>query len=159
MIIAATGHRPDKLGGYGPSAFSNLVDLARQYLIAQKPEGVIVGMALGWDLAFAQGAVGLGIPVHGAVPFKGQASKWPEYQQDIYQRLVSQCASVTVVSEGGFSAEAMQARNRWMVDRAHRICALYSGEAGGTRNCVKYAEQLQRPIDNLWGQFARGVQL
>jgi hypothetical protein len=29
MIIAGTGHRPDKLGGYGDEVFNKLVSLAK----------------------------------------------------------------------------------------------------------------------------------
>lgn len=51
MIICATGHRPNKLGGYGRDVYARLVKLAYDYLAVQKPDAVISGMALGWDQA------------------------------------------------------------------------------------------------------------
>ena len=151
MIIAATGHRPNKLGGYSPQARQRLVDIARGYLSAQKDlAGVISGMALGWDQAFAVAAQDLGIWVHAAVPFRGQESPWPKESQREWGRILSRCASVTVVCGGGYAAQKMQERNEWMVRRCHRVAALWDGSAGGTANCIRYAQQLGRPIDNLW---------
>lgn len=68
MLIAATGHRPDKLGGYGRHD-ARLEDIARGYLSMLQPAGVITGMALGWDTRFALAALSLGLPLHAAVPF------------------------------------------------------------------------------------------
>ena len=153
MIIAATGHRPNKLGGYECEAYEKLVRLARSYLRGKQVDGVISGMALGWDMAWCDGALREGIPVHAAVPFEGQERIWPWQQQVNYKQLLSECKSVTIVSPGGYSHGAMQLRNRWMVDRAHRICALFDGSASGTRHCIEYAIQMNRPIDNLWEQF------
>lgn len=150
MIICATGHRPDKLGGYGPMAFDKLVRCAESYLTAVRPSEVISGMALGWDQAFAQAAISMGIPVHAAVPFDGQERMWPMHGQDVWRRLIAQCASVTIVSPIGYSPFAMQQRNEWMVDRAHRVCAMWDGSPGGTNNCVKYAKRLKREIDNQY---------
>ena len=150
MIIAATGHRPDKLGGYDPIAEMRLQMKASQYLQAMEPESVIVGMALGWDMAFGWAAVGLGIPLHAAVPFKGQELRWPPSSQEKYNRLLCLCASITVVFPGGYCAYAMQMRNEWMVDRANRIAAMWDGSPGGTCNCVRYAHKRSVPIDNLY---------
>ncbi|MBD2505253.1 hypothetical protein H6G83_32415 [Anabaena azotica FACHB-119] len=52
-IIAATGHRPTKLGGYSPAVLSRLTDLATAYFERISPTQVISGMALGWDTAIA----------------------------------------------------------------------------------------------------------
>jgi hypothetical protein len=77
MILAATGHRPDKLGGYDLSIYRKLVGLAYSYLRKQTPDVVISGMALGWDQAVAEAAVKASTPFIAAIPFRGQESKWP----------------------------------------------------------------------------------
>lgn len=154
MIIAATGHRPNKLGGYQYEAYEKLVRLARDYIQkVQQLDGVISGMALGWDQAWCDAALREGVPVHAAVPFEGQERQWPHASQVQYRQLLSECKSVTIVSPGGFSGKAMQVRNEWMVDRCHRVCALFDGTYGGTGNCVNYALSIGRPIDNLWELF------
>ena len=153
MIIAATGHRPNKLGGYERAAYEKLVRLARDYIAIQKPDGIISGMALGWDQAWCDAGLREGVPVHAAVPFEGQESQWPHLSQVNFRQLLSECKSVTIVCPGGYSPEKMQIRNKWMVDRCHKLCALFDGTYGGTGNCVNYALQIGRPIDNLWELF------
>jgi len=153
MIITATGHRPNKLGGYGPQAFNNLCRVARDYLREMNPDGVISGLALGWDQAWAVSALELGIPVHGAVPFEGQENQWPESSQVLFRKIITECASVTYVCEPGYAAWKMQKRNEWMVERCHRVAALWDGSSGGTANCVKFAQAYPRDIDNLWGRL------
>lgn len=150
MLIAATGHRPNKLGGYGPPAYRKLVSLAEVYLRLSKPEGIITGMALGWDQAWADAGLNLGIPVHAAVPFAGQESRWPLESQKNFKRILDQCETVTIVCKGAYSAAKMQTRNEWMVDKADRVCALWDGSSGGTGNCVRYAESVNKHIHNVW---------
>lgn len=155
MIISATGHRPNKLGGYSPQAFNRLVQIARTYLLEKAPAGVISGLALGWDQAWALAALELAIPVHAAIPFEGQQSQWPGSSQALWAGIVAQCTSVTFVCEPGYAPWKMQKRNEWMVERCHRVAALWDGSSGGTGNCIKFADQYPRPIDNLWERFSR----
>ena len=75
MIIAATGHRPDKLGGYGSIVADRLFHLAYETLEELAPTLVISGMALGWDMAVAEAAFCLDIPFHAYRPFEGQESQ------------------------------------------------------------------------------------
>jgi uncharacterized phage-like protein YoqJ len=150
MIIAATGHRPEKLGGYTPEAVTRRYELAMWFLQHARPAHVISGVALGWDQAVAVAAYDLGIPFTAAVPFAGQGSRWPLRSQEIYRELLRIAARVVIVSEGGFSAAAMQRRNEWMVDNCDALVALWDGSSGGTGNCVTYANKIGRPGWNLW---------
>lgn len=153
-IIAATGHRPSKLGcGYGNNMHDALTRLACNYLDQVQPASIISGMALGWDQAFAEAGLMLGLPVHAAVPFSGQESQWPTRSKVQWARLIAGCASVTIVCDGGYAPFKMQVRNEWMVDRATRICALWDGSPGGTGNCLKYKSTWPRPVDNLWTEW------
>lgn len=153
LVISATGHRPNKLGGYGQDAYIRLVKLAENYLVELKPTDIITGMALGWDQAWAHAGINLGIKVHAAIPFLGQESQWPESSQKHFKWLFYQCAGQIIVSEGGYSPYKMQVRNEWMVDHSHRVAALWNGTTGGTANCVKYAQKLNKQIDNLWDKL------
>lgn len=159
MILAATGHRPEKVGGYDNRTRLALGGLATEYLCRARPEKVISGMALGWDQAVAAAALALGIPLVAAVPFEGQEGRWPEEAQARYARLLASAAEVHVIRilEHGTAkeaAEAMQARNEWMVDRADRLLALWDGSWGGTFNCIKYAEKVGVQHDNLWARWS-----
>jgi uncharacterized phage-like protein YoqJ len=159
MIVAGTGHRWAKLGYYSHSLENDLTYLAEQALKVLKPDKIISGLALGWDSSLALAAIRLNIPFIGAVPFKGQESRWPKYHQEKYAELLSRAESVQIVSGGGYSAKKMQLRNEWMVNNSDALLALYDGSGGGTYNCIKYAEMENlravskkhpKPIYNVW---------
>lgn len=159
MIVAATGHRPDKLGSYGTQPRLALGGLATEYLRRVEPTEVIVGMAQGWDQAVAGACVSLRVPFTAAVPFDGQERRWPDEAQRRYWRLLGHAENVVTVTEGEVVGDravnaAMQRRNEWMVDRCARVAALWDGSWGGTFNCVRYAESIGRPIDHLWPRWS-----
>ena|SRR5690242_919391 len=160
MIVAATGHRPDKLGGYSATVVELTDRVAERALTAllQGPDPVrtvISGMALGWDQSIARAAVALKIPFIAAVPFDGQDFAWPPPSRAEYKRLLALASKKVIVSPGGYSASKMQTRNEWMVDNAHRLLALWNGTYGGTKNCIEYAKRRNVPITNVWNDWLR----
>lgn len=87
-----------------------------------------------------------GIPYVAAIPFVGQESKWPEMAQKRWRFLLGKAAEVEVVCKGGYAPEKMQKRNEWMVDHGDVLLAVWDGTAGGTANCVRYAEKRKKRI-------------
>lgn len=152
-IVAATGHRPEKLLGYSCQAAAKLQVFARARLIELDPDVVVVGMALGWDMAVGYAASELGIPFTAAIPFKGQELRWPMESQVAYGALLALAAHVRIVSPGGYSADKMHTRNEWMAHNCNKMLALWDGSHGGTHNCVRYAESIGKPVVNVWKQF------
>lgn len=160
MIVAATGHRPPKLGGYGDAVYNRLVMFAEQRLkewvhdcnnSGGVVEHVISGMAQGWDQAFAQGAVNCGIPFIAAVPFNGFNNMWPLAAQERYSRLIGCAMRVDVISDGGFETFKLFKRNEWMVDHSDVVMALWDGNpVGGTFRCINYARSKGKVVVNLW---------
>ena len=160
MIIAGTGHRPDKIGGYSPEANAHRNSLALIALARYEPEWVISGMALGWDTALAEAAVEIGVPFTAAVPFEGQESVWPQESRDKYRSLLDKASEVKIVCPGKYATYKMQVRNQWLVDNCDILLALWDGSPGGTGNCIKYAEKAGRSMINLWGNWMdRGLPL
>lgn len=154
-IIAGTGHRPRSLGGYSEAAWRKLWSFAVQELRRVEPEKVITGMALGWDQALARACVRLKIPFVVAVPFDGQSTVWPKDAQRRYAALLGQATQVVMVSPGGYDVSKLHKRNEWMVDNCDELLALYNGaDTGGTAACVRYAQEVGRPIDNCWERWA-----
>jgi uncharacterized phage-like protein YoqJ len=152
-IWCATGHRPDKLGGYSDEARDRLEQFAMVYLRHYAPECFISGMAQGWDQACAYACTVLGVPWIAAIPFEGQESMWPEAARKRYTRLLEGAKRIQCVSQAGFSKRAMQARNEWMVDNATDVLALWDGSSGGTGNCMRYAMDQDKRGVNLWPQW------
>jgi uncharacterized phage-like protein YoqJ len=161
MIIAGTGHRPHKfrigaLNGYHPAVLTRLTDLARAALQREKPTRVLSGMALGWDTALVQAALDLSVPFEAYLPFAGQELRWPLPAQRRYHELLSKAARVVTVSEGGYSAEKMHIRNVRLVDDSQHLLALWNGiPGGGTFDCLKYADRVNRTYTNLWQSWIR----
>jgi uncharacterized phage-like protein YoqJ len=153
MILAGTGHRPNKLGGYSTEAFGKLINIAKEYLSSNKPDLIISGMAIGWDQALAVAAIELDIPFDAYVPFIGQEAMWPKHVKEYYKQLLSKARVVNYISDGGYTGLKMQLRNEAMVNDCDRILAMWDGSSGGTANCIKYAETKQRPIINLYNKY------
>lgn len=156
--VAGTGHRPNKLGGYGNTVVHNrLREVIRQELITYKAlyyyeEGleVISGMALGLDQWLAEEALDLDIRVIAAIPCKGQESRWPAHSQEHYHRLLAHpLMSIGYQPDVNYSARVMDLRNRWMVDNSDELLALWNGTRGGTANCYYYAAKKNGYVINL----------
>lgn len=111
----------------------------------------ITGMALGADTLFAKAVLSLNVPyaLHAAVPFKGQESIWPAHAKAEYNSILTKCSSITLVCDPGYAAWKMQVRNKWMVDRAHDVLAVWTGKKGGTYNCIAAAKSMNRAITIL----------
>lgn len=155
VVVAGTGHRPTRLGGYSDAAFNRLVRFAEDRLLGLGPDSVISGMAQGWDQALAQACVNLGIPFDAAVPFSGQEDRWPGPARARYSRLLGLACSVCVVCEGGYAPWKMQRRNEHMVDNCTHLLALCDGSPGGTSNCLEYAMGKGVAIVNAWEEWVK----
>lgn len=148
MIVAFTGHRPDKLGGYkvpNPT-YNHVCQQIEKTLLELNPEKVISGMALGVDQWAAYISYKLKIPFLAAVPFERQYSAWPEKSRKTYNKLLDIASEVVIVSPGGYSSLKMQTRNEWMVNHCDKLIAVWNGSDGGTGNCVKYAKTINKEI-------------
>lgn len=148
---AFTGHRPNKLGGYGYSPLTaRLYDalcwkIWDAYSVGYRT--FISGMAQGFDQAAAELIIRLrkGFPdvrLVAAVPFTGQARPWPRVAQNSYHKLLEQADEIKVVSGGEYAAWKMQTRNEYMVNRSSLVIAAWDGTSGGTANCVHYARSV-----------------
>lgn len=155
LTLGVTGHRPDKLGGFGNlEAAIRLEEIAFEYLRAANPGEVLIGMALGFDTACARACIRLGIPFVAAVPCAGQERLWPQLAREEHARLLRHAAATVVVSPGGYSDDKMQIRNEWIVDNCDRLTAMWNGSTGGTANCVEYAISTGRQLKNLWERWS-----
>lgn len=151
MIVTFTGHRPDKLGGYGNGSYVYIVErVIREALVERCPDSVISGMALGTDQAAARAAIQCGIPVCAALPFAGQDARWPAQSQAEYAALLAQCAEVRVVCPGTYQPWKFIQRDAWMVSRCDEVWAVWDGSRGGTGSTVEIARRSRKPITNFW---------
>jgi uncharacterized phage-like protein YoqJ len=160
-IVVATGHRPQKCGGFSEAAQLLLKQIAIDWVKALNPRGAVSGMALGWDTAIVEACLHLGLPYVACIPFRGQESQWPSSSRRAYCEYLLKAANVILCSPGDYSAHKMQIRNERMIDMALQygpglnnsiVLALWDGTSGGTENCLLYA-QTRMQIVNVWSDF------
>ena len=143
MILAITGHRPHKLGGYIiPNPVANAVMLKLvDSLEVLKPEVVLSGMALGVDQWTAQICVEMQIPFDAVIAFDGYEGKWPQQSQKWYRHLLTKARQVHMLHPGPYSPSLLHQRNYWLVDHCDALLAVWDGKPGsGTAACVQYAQ-------------------
>lgn len=149
---AFTGHRPQSL----PFGFNEaderciaLKQKLRNEIIKQIEEnGVthfITGMAIGVDMYAAEIVLGLkaaynNITLECAIPCETQAEKWSEPLRDRYFEIASKCDEETILQKR-YTPDCMHKRNRYMVDQADCIIAVWNGKPSGTGKTVQYAQQ------------------
>lgn len=156
MIRFGTGHRPDKLGGYPLYWRINhdrLVDVTGRYLAREGADEVISGGALGFDQALASAAWIEGIPFRMYLPFEDFDCKWPDGSRRVLSSLCEKAAVVKFICEPGYAPWKMQKRNEAMADDGDECLALWNGTFGGTHNCIRYVQSIEKPIYNLWEEY------
>ena len=154
-----TGHRPQKL----PFGFNEddkrCIELKKRltHLIREKIENgfthFITGMALGTDTFAAEIILFLrrvfpNISLEAIIPCSNQSSKWGKMQIRRYNSLLKQCDSVVILQEN-YTTDCMQKRNRFMVDKADCVIAVWNGTYSGTGQTVKYAVNKKLPVTVL----------
>ncbi len=156
--VAFTGHRPSGLP-FGENEFSPTCSKLHAMLLAEISDRIsqgydtfYCGAAMGSDIIFGR-LVQMIRSVHHpeirlvcVIPYEGQADNWSEAWRIRYSKLIEQ-ADETILLSGQYTKDCYQARNRYMVDHAQALLAVYNGaETGGTAYTVTYARQRAKEI-------------
>jgi len=154
---AFTGHRPQKFPWGYNEADSRCAALKKELAtqIAKLADtgytDFFTGMAEGTDTWAALAVLALRqekptLKLHCALPCKEQADRWSASARELYFSILKQADSVEYVSRA-YSKDCMVKRNRYLVDHASCLLAVYNGEQrGGTAMTVRYAKKLGREI-------------
>mgnify|MGYP000056629703 CR=1 FL=1 len=149
MSVCFSGYRPEKLPWGENEADPRCENLKKRLYDAvcdACEDGYahfICGMANGCDLYFFDAARYLRlqhpeVTIEAAIPFSGQADRWRPELRERYAYDLRQCDYQTLVQET-YTPGCMMRRNRYMVDHAARLIAVFDGQEGGTRRTVEYA--------------------
>ena len=153
---AFTGYRPEKLPWMDDESDPRCADLKRRLRAAiedacrAEMEHFLCGMARGCDLYFGELVLDMkrdwpDITLEAAVPCPTQADGWRAEERARWQKLLDGCDYETMV-QNQYSPGCMMRRNRYMVDHASMLIAVYDGQAGGTRSTVEYALRRRLPV-------------
>lgn len=157
ISCAFTGHRPKKFPwGYDENT-ADCIKL-KQALTAQIAMlvsfGVVEflsGMAEGTDTGASQAVLALRqknptLKLHCVLPCESQADKWSAFAQERYAAILSAANEATYVRRE-YTPDCMLGRNRYLVDHAAVLLAVYNGEwRGGTAATVRYAQKRGRSL-------------
>jgi uncharacterized phage-like protein YoqJ len=160
MIVAITGHRPPKVGGYNvPNSMYDAIRLGlREELRRLSPDCVLSGMALGVDQWAAEVCIAEGIPFDAIIPFRGYESRWPDSSKERYRSLLRQASHTHYVTDTDvYRASHMFRRNAWMVDHADILVAVWNGTTGGTAHAVEYARNRRKEVRLLDIDWAAAI--
>lgn len=141
MRVSITGHRPEKIADFGW-----VQEALSEVFVTVQPSQVIQGMAAGVDLLSAVVAESLKIPYVCARPWATHTPRNSDYQ--LYQQVINNAVEVVDVNPAVsyLGPWLYQRRNEWMVDHADIVVAVWDGTAGGTKNCVLYAQKQGKQI-------------
>ena len=154
---AFTGHRPKKLPWGYNEADTRCVILKRAIteeiakLVEMGYTDFLSGMAEGADTWAALAVLALkkenpALKLHCILPCEGQADKWTASSQELYRSVLDRADSIVYVSRT-YHKDCMLNRNRFLVDHANILLAVYNGERrGGTAATVRYAQKMGRKI-------------
>lgn len=154
---AFTGHRPSKFPWRYDETDSRCVALkavlAEQIavLVDTGFTQFLSGMAEAADTWSALSVLALreknpAIKLHCILPCKEQADKWAASSRELYRSILDSADSIVYVSRV-YHKDCMLNRNRFLVDHANILLAVYNGERrGGTAATVRYAQKMGREI-------------
>ena len=154
---AFTGHRPEKLPwrrGETDEGCKRLKRALYNQIVRYANAGVtdyLSGMAEGVDTWAVQSVLLLrrqssSIRLHCILPCTARADLWSVSAQERYRSILEQADSIVYVRRN-YTGDCMLARNRFLVEHAALLLAVYNGEArGGTAATVRYARKLGREI-------------
>ena len=154
---AFTGHRPKKLPwGYNEAdarcvALKKVLAKEIAKLVNARYTDFFSGMAEGADTWAALAVLALkkenpALKLHCVLPCEEQADKWTASARELYYSILEQADEVVYVRRE-YRKGCMLERNRYLVDHAACLLAVYNGEwRGGTAMTVRYARKMDRKI-------------
>ena len=154
---AFTGHRPRKFTwGYNEAdarcvALKETLAKEIAKLVNAGYTDFFSGMAEGTDTWAALAVLALkkenpALKLHCVLPCEGQADGWSASARELYHSILAQADEVVYVSRE-YQDGCMLKRNRYLVNHAACLLAVYNGEwRGGTAMTVRYARKMGREV-------------
>ena len=139
-----TGHRQKKL--------SSSPEEVKQWLSDQIMNAIddgyvtfITGMAMGVDIWAGEIVTKLResdprLHLIASVPWPGFSARWNAEWKNSYESLLKKADLVKYISKR-YDPSIFTKRNLWMVDHCNRVIAYYTGEDGGTKDMILYAQE------------------
>jgi uncharacterized phage-like protein YoqJ len=157
-LVAAFGHRPPELGGYGENPVAAGVrDRLAEILEAKKglhPDlWLLTGLLLGAEQLAAEAARKAGVPYVAVQPYPAPESQWPSSSQDRYADLIRHAGAAVLLertppdSKQKFGA-ALARRDAWLAKHADEALVVWDGKDPALGKLVRSLEE--KLGDDVW---------
>ena len=152
-----TGYRPQKLSfGFNekhPDCI-RLKNVLRSEIIKLIESGYRYfqsGMAMGIDMICAEIVLELKeqyphIRLFAIIPCENQTAGWSESSIARYNNILDKSDGSVMVTQKPYEQGCMQKRNRYLVDTAGALLAVFDGKKGGTMSTVNYADKMGKKL-------------
>lgn len=152
-----TGYRPHKLSfgdDFTHKDYIFLKNALKKEIQALYDSGVRyfqTGMAMGVDMLCAEIVLELReicpeMALIAVMPCRNQTKQWDDFNKSRHSRILSECDGTIYVTNDEYKGGCMIKRNRWLVDNAGTVLAVFDGKRGGTMNTIHYADSIGRKI-------------
>jgi uncharacterized phage-like protein YoqJ len=156
-ICCIAGHRPQHFPfGYDENSkeyikLKKILKKKIEKLIQEGAEHFILGMELGTDTWAAEIILELKekyphIILECALPYVAQSIEWTTLQQERYCEIITKCDIKTIVNQEYFPT-CFYERNKYMVDKASLVVAIFDGNFSGTGQIINYAKKKGIDVD------------
>jgi len=156
LTCSFTGYRPSKLpfkNNYNCEEYKLLCEALEKEIRLMINNGVkffLTGMAQGVDMICGEIILKLkkefDIHLFCVIPCKNHFLGWDSRNMVVYNKLIAEASGVVYTSEEEYSKGCMMKRNRYLVDNAECILAVFDGQKGGTMFTVNYAKKMKKTI-------------
>ncbi len=152
QICAFTGLRPEKLPVLTDTTSHEYAVLRQRIknevyrlITEDNVSTFLCGMARGIDLICGRIVLELkeqhpDITIESVIPYEEQAAAWSESDRDEYFDIAEHCDIETML-QTQYTRGCLQKRNRYLVDNADIVLAVWNGTSGGTAYTVSYAQK------------------
>jgi ribonuclease HI/uncharacterized phage-like protein YoqJ len=157
-LVAAFGHRPPELGGYGENPVAAGVRDRLAEILAAKKEmhpdlWLLTGLLLGAEQLAAEAARTAGVPYVAVQPYPAPERQWPHAAQDHYAELIRHAGAAVLLertvpdSKQKFCA-ALARRDAWLAKHADEALVVWDGKDPALGKLVRSLEE--KIGDDVW---------
>ena len=168
MSCCFTGYRPQKFPfplDSSDSRYTQFENLLTAEIIKLINNGCLTfytGMAMGFDIIAAECVLLLSkapkfreedMKLVCAIPFMGQADKYPADWRARYDEVLG-AATQSIIVSNDYYPGCYYDRNRFMVDNSDCVVTWFDGSRGGTKNTIDYAKKIGRKVININTEYS-----
>ena len=157
-LVAAFGHRPPELGGYGDNPVAARVREKLAEILAAKQKvhpdlWLVTGLLLGAEQLAAQAAHDAGVPYIAVQPYPAPEKQWPSSSQDRYAELIRHAGAAVLLertvpdSKPKFGA-ALARRDGWLAKHVDEAIVVWDGHDAALGKLVRTLED--KLPDEVW---------